>query len=293
MQVQKIDNVGRHAGSPTEKDLEGQKYACANRREPGEAGRRIANHRGPRPLIENIYSMQIGTLVTMHVLCYENVAFMKLANASEKVKNLLRMVGLEAMMEIHHGVDVALQSFGKDKKVTHGRTMAVPASPETHSGRARSFGAAVASRPVRNRCCGGWFCFVKDRTCRRACCSSVLSTRLTESARRTICIAMFSSNHAPEPVERRTVHAFSTADVPGSAAGADAAAATGTVASTYWNALRLTYLGAFFDTFMVTSVGGDAVKAVYIAREAPPGGRSKPSASSSSTACSACSDCSR
>jgi hypothetical protein len=35
--------------------------------------------------------------------------------------------------------------------------------------------------------------------------------------------------------------------------------------------LRLTYLGAFFDTFMITSVGGDAVKAVYLAREAPPG----------------------
>jgi glycosyltransferase 2 family protein len=39
----------------------------------------------------------------------------------------------------------------------------------------------------------------------------------------------------------------------------------------YFHALRLTYLGAFFDTFMVTSVGGDAVKAIYIAREAPPG----------------------
>lgn len=37
----------------------------------------------------------------------------------------------------------------------------------------------------------------------------------------------------------------------------------------YWTALRLTYLGAFFDTFMVTSVGGDAVKAFYLAREAP------------------------
>jgi uncharacterized membrane protein YbhN (UPF0104 family) len=37
----------------------------------------------------------------------------------------------------------------------------------------------------------------------------------------------------------------------------------------YWRSLRLTYLGAFFDTFGVTSVGGDAVKAVYLAREAP------------------------
>ena len=37
----------------------------------------------------------------------------------------------------------------------------------------------------------------------------------------------------------------------------------------YRTALRLTYLGAFFDTFMITSVGGDAVKAVYLARETP------------------------
>ena len=63
--------------------------------------------------VEQLFSLQIGTLVAMHVLCYENVAFMKLANASEKVKNLLRMVGLEAMMELHHGVDVAVQSFGR------------------------------------------------------------------------------------------------------------------------------------------------------------------------------------
>lgn len=39
----------------------------------------------------------------------------------------------------------------------------------------------------------------------------------------------------------------------------------------YFQSLRLTYLGAFFDTFMVTSVGGDAVKAIYLARECPAG----------------------
>jgi glycosyltransferase 2 family protein len=37
----------------------------------------------------------------------------------------------------------------------------------------------------------------------------------------------------------------------------------------YWLAVRLTWLGAFFDTFGVTSVGGDAIKAVYLAREVP------------------------
>jgi anti-anti-sigma regulatory factor len=62
--------------------------------------------------MEAIYSIQIGTLVSMHVMCYENVAVMKLAGASDKVKELLRMVGLEAMMEMHHGAAVAAQSFG-------------------------------------------------------------------------------------------------------------------------------------------------------------------------------------
>jgi len=62
--------------------------------------------------LDSIYSIQIGTLVSMHVMCYENVAVMKLAGANKKIRDLLRMVGLEAMMEMHHGAAVAAQSFG-------------------------------------------------------------------------------------------------------------------------------------------------------------------------------------
>ncbi|MCY3022541.1 MAG: STAS domain-containing protein [Planctomycetota bacterium] len=62
--------------------------------------------------VQNIYSLQIGTLVTIHVLCYENVAVMKLAGANQKLRELLRMVGLEALMEMHHGTGVAVESFG-------------------------------------------------------------------------------------------------------------------------------------------------------------------------------------
>jgi anti-anti-sigma factor len=61
--------------------------------------------------VDAMYSLQIGTLVTMHVMCYENVSMMKLCGANRKVRNLLRMVGLEAMMEMHHGTDVAIESF--------------------------------------------------------------------------------------------------------------------------------------------------------------------------------------
>ena len=62
--------------------------------------------------IEGIYSLQIGTLVTIHCLCYENVAVMKLTGANDRVKELLRMVGLETLMALHHGADIAIESFG-------------------------------------------------------------------------------------------------------------------------------------------------------------------------------------
>lgn len=62
--------------------------------------------------VDSIYSLQIGTLVTMHVLCYENVAVMKLAGVNAKVRNVLRIVGLETLMEMHHGAEVAAESFG-------------------------------------------------------------------------------------------------------------------------------------------------------------------------------------
>lgn len=66
--------------------------------------------------VESIYSLQIGTLVTMHVLCYENVAIMKLAGVNDKVRNILRIVGLETLMEMHHGSQIAAESFGAPSK---------------------------------------------------------------------------------------------------------------------------------------------------------------------------------
>ncbi|HLX63895.1 MAG TPA: hypothetical protein VKX17_21670 [Planctomycetota bacterium] len=62
-------------------------------------------------IIESIYSLQIGTLVAMHVMCYENLAVMKLASVNNHVKNQLRLVGLDKLMEMHHGKQVAVESF--------------------------------------------------------------------------------------------------------------------------------------------------------------------------------------
>ena len=63
--------------------------------------------------IDSIYSLQIGTLAAMHVMCYENLAVMKLSHVNAHVKNQLTMVGLDKMMEMHHGAHVAQESFNR------------------------------------------------------------------------------------------------------------------------------------------------------------------------------------
>ncbi|MCW8132889.1 MAG: STAS domain-containing protein [Planctomycetota bacterium] len=77
--------------------------------------------------VHQINSLQAGALVTLHLLCYENLAVMKLAGVNEKVKIVLRLIGLDKLMEMHHGADVASQSFGspgsKDPTSTGGEPM--------------------------------------------------------------------------------------------------------------------------------------------------------------------------
>ena len=60
---------------------------------------------------DSIFSLQIGALAAMHVMCYENLAVMKLSHVHDHVKNQLTMVGLDKMMEIHHGAKAASESF--------------------------------------------------------------------------------------------------------------------------------------------------------------------------------------
>jgi hypothetical protein len=43
----------------------------------------------------------------------------------------------------------------------------------------------------------------------------------------------------------------------------------------FWAVVKLTYLGAFFDALSITSVGGDAIKAWYLAQEIPLGRRTE------------------
>ena len=63
--------------------------------------------------VKQINSLQAGALVTLHLVCYENLAVMKLAGVTDKVKVVLQLIGLDKLMEMHHGPEVASASFGK------------------------------------------------------------------------------------------------------------------------------------------------------------------------------------
>jgi anti-anti-sigma regulatory factor len=66
--------------------------------------------------LADLVSIQAGALFALHALCYENVAVLKLAAANKKVKLVLRLIGLDKIMELHHGREVALASFGSGEE---------------------------------------------------------------------------------------------------------------------------------------------------------------------------------
>lgn len=65
--------------------------------------------------LDQISSLQVGAIVTLHLICYENLAVLKLANVSTPILKVLKLVGLDKLMEMHHGVNVARQSFEEKK----------------------------------------------------------------------------------------------------------------------------------------------------------------------------------
>lgn len=58
-----------------------------------------------------INSLQAGTLVSLHLLCYENLGVLRLAHVPRRVRAVLQLIGLDKIMEIHHGREVAGTSF--------------------------------------------------------------------------------------------------------------------------------------------------------------------------------------
>jgi anti-anti-sigma regulatory factor len=68
----------------------------------------VANLEG----VPQLFSFHIGTLVTLHLTCYENLAVFSLKNLSEKNRLVLKLVGLDKVMALHQGDRVVEESFG-------------------------------------------------------------------------------------------------------------------------------------------------------------------------------------
>jgi len=64
--------------------------------------------------IEYLTSLQIGAVVGLHIMAYENVTICKFAGMSEKVKMLFRLLGIDTLIEMHYGRAQALESFGEE-----------------------------------------------------------------------------------------------------------------------------------------------------------------------------------
>ncbi len=62
--------------------------------------------------LDYLTSLQIGAVVGLHILAYENVTMMKFAGLSDKVKMLFRLLGVDTLFDMHYGRAQALESFG-------------------------------------------------------------------------------------------------------------------------------------------------------------------------------------
>ena len=52
---------------------------------------------------EYLSSLQVGALVSLHVLAYENVALLKFTGLSEKLAGLFKLLGVDQLMQMHYG----------------------------------------------------------------------------------------------------------------------------------------------------------------------------------------------
>ena len=79
----------------------------------------IIIHDGARKLLVDLSevqfmnSMQIGAVVGLHVLAYENLSVVKFVGLHERIKNLFALLGVETLLDMHYArVSNAFESFG-------------------------------------------------------------------------------------------------------------------------------------------------------------------------------------
>lgn len=58
-------------------------------------------------------SMQIGAVVGLHVLAYENLSVVKFVGLHDRIMNLFKLLGVDTLLDMHYArARSALQSFG-------------------------------------------------------------------------------------------------------------------------------------------------------------------------------------
>jgi hypothetical protein len=58
-------------------------------------------------------SSQIGAVVGLHVLAYENLAVVKFVGINERIAGLFKLVGVDTLLDMHYARSAnALKSFG-------------------------------------------------------------------------------------------------------------------------------------------------------------------------------------
>jgi len=76
-------------------------------------------HEGERKLLVDLSevsymsSLQIGAVVGLHVLAYENLAVIKFVGLHQRVKTLFELLGVDTLLDMHYArAKSALESFG-------------------------------------------------------------------------------------------------------------------------------------------------------------------------------------
>lgn len=63
--------------------------------------------------VQYMNSMQIGAVVGLHVLAYENLSVVKFAGMHERIQNLFKLLGVDTLLDMHYArAKSAMESFG-------------------------------------------------------------------------------------------------------------------------------------------------------------------------------------
>lgn len=110
----------------------------------------IIIHEGDRKLLVDLSevsymnSMQIGAVVGLHVLAYENLAVVKFVGLHQRIQNLFTLLGVDTLLDMHYArAKSALESFGVYEASEEGGSSPGSAGEGAGSSEAASPGTAA------------------------------------------------------------------------------------------------------------------------------------------------------